>query len=70
MAVIEFQTYIDQGMIELPEEYRDRVKGHARVIILADDIGDDGDMIGFLLDHPYRIDSFTPLTRDELYERR
>jgi hypothetical protein len=70
MKTIEFQTYIDHGQIELPEEYQDQVKGYARVIILADDSDDDIDMIDFLLDHPYRIDTFTPLTRDEIYERR
>lgn len=70
MTTIEFQTYIDRGMIELPEVYQDRVKGHARVIILADDGDQDTDMIDFLLDHPYRLDPFTPLSRDEIYERR
>ena len=70
MTTIEFQTYIDQGWIELPEEYQDRAKGYARVIILADEIDEDTDMIDFLLDHPYRLDTFTPLSRDEIYERR
>jgi hypothetical protein len=70
MKTIEFQTYIDHGKIELPEEYQDQIKGYARVIILADDSDDDIDMIDFLLDHPYRIDTFAPLTRDEIYERR
>lgn len=69
MTAIEFQTYIDRGLIELPEEYHDRIKGHARVIILADEVEDDDDMIDFLLDHPYQIASLTPLTRDEIYER-
>jgi len=27
MSVIEFQTYIDNGTIELPKEYYDRIKG-------------------------------------------
>ena len=27
-------------------------------------------LLEFLLDHPYHIDAFTPLTRDEIYERR
>ncbi len=70
MTTIEFQTYIDRGTIELPEEYQARIKGQARVIILTDDLDDDVDMIDFLLDHPYRSDTLTPLTRDEIYERR
>ncbi len=70
MTVIEFQAYINHGIIELPEEYHDRVQGHARVIILTDEGGEEKDMVNFLLDHPYHTISFTPLTRDEMYERR
>jgi hypothetical protein len=70
MTTIEFQTYIDQGTIELPKEYQDRVKGRARVIILAEDIEEDVDMIAYLLEHPYGLTTFTPLTRDEIYERQ
>jgi hypothetical protein len=69
MSVIEFQTYIDHGTIELPKEYHDRVKGRARIIILTEDGEDTEDMVEFLLDHPYQA-TFTPLTRDEIYERR
>ncbi len=70
MTVIEFQTYINHGIIELPKEYHNRIKGRARIIILTDDGDDEEDMIEFLLDHPYQVDTFTPLTRDEIYERR
>jgi hypothetical protein len=70
MSVIEFQTYIDQGIIELPKEYLDRIKGRVRIIILTNDDEDAEDMVAFLLDHPYQVDTFTPLTRDEIYERR
>ena len=70
MNIIEFQTYIDHGTIELPKEYHDQVKGHARVIILTEEADDDVDMIEFLLDHPFKTDTFSPLTRDEIYERR
>lgn len=69
MTVIEFQTYIDQGTIKLPKEYHERVKGRARVIILTDELEDDADMVEYLMNHPYRSDTFTPLTRDEMYER-
>ena len=70
MTTIEFQTYIDHGTIELPEEYQDRVKGRACVTIVADDTDEDVDMLDYLLEHHYRIDTLTPLTRDKLYERR
>jgi hypothetical protein len=70
MSIIEFQTYIDHGTIKLPEEYHDRIKGRARIIILTDDPEDDEDMVEFLLEHPYKVDVFKPLTRAEIYERR
>lgn len=70
MRVIEFQTYIEQGTIEVPSQYIDQVKGRARVIILTDEADDDIDMVEYLLDHPYHIKDFKPLTRDEIYERR
>lgn len=70
MSVIEFQTRVDHGTIELPEEYRHLVKGRVRIIILINEDEDEEDMVEFLLDHPYHSDSFTPLKRDEIYERR
>jgi hypothetical protein len=70
MSVIEFETYIDHDTITLPKEYRDRIKGRARIIILTDEAETDEDMVEFLLDHPYEVEAFTPLTRDEIYERR
>jgi len=69
MSMIEFQTYIGHGMIELPKEYKNRIKGRARVIILTDNGEDDDDMVEFLFNHPYQAATFTPLTRDEIYER-
>ncbi|MCS6939910.1 MAG: hypothetical protein RMJ55_01965 [Roseiflexaceae bacterium] len=70
MSMIEFQTCIEHGTIELPEEYRDLVRGRVRIIILIDEDEDNEDMVEFLLNHPYRSDTFTPLKRDEIYERR
>lgn len=69
MSVIEFQTYIDHGTITVPSQYLDQIKGRARIIILTDDADDDGDMIEYLLEHPYQIQDFKPLTREEMYER-
>ncbi|MFN8494584.1 MAG: hypothetical protein U0350_43685 [Caldilineaceae bacterium] len=70
MSMIEFQTYIGHGMIELPQEYKNRIKGRARVIILTDNGEDDEDMVEFLLNHTYQVATFTPLTRDEIYKHR
>ncbi len=34
MSVIEFQTRIEHGTVEIPEEYRHRMKGYARIMII------------------------------------
>lgn len=70
MDVIEFQTYIDHGTIALPEEYHDRIKGRARIIILIDNGEEDEDLVEFLLEHPIPDPSFTPLSREEIYRDR
>jgi hypothetical protein len=69
MAVIEFQTYIQQGTIAVPNEYLGQVHGRVRVILLIDDADGEDDMVDYLLDYPYEGDAFIPFTRDEIYDR-
>jgi hypothetical protein len=68
--MIEFQTYIEHGTIELPKEFHEQIKGRARVIVLTEESEDEEDMIEFLMEHPYSVSTFTPLTREEAHERR
>lgn len=70
MSMIEFQTYIEHGTIELPKEFQEQIKGRARVIVLTEEAEDEEDMIEFLMEHPYSVSTFTPLTREEAHERR
>jgi len=69
MSQIEFETMIDKGAITVPSEYRSRIHGRVRVIIITDDIEDDMDMIEYLMQHPLHVNDATPLTRDEIYDR-
>jgi hypothetical protein len=69
MFAIEFQTKIRDGMIELPEAYRDRLTGPVRVIILAEESPAGPDMIDQLLTNPLQVEQFTPFQRDLIYER-
>lgn len=59
MSVIEFQTYVHHGTIELPKEYIDQIKGRVRVIILTPEESDETDMIEFLMEHPFEAEGFT-----------
>jgi hypothetical protein len=62
---------------EVPESYRKQLSGSVRVIILTDAVTEDGvlattrstNLITHLLAHPRKVADFTPLKRDEIYER-
>jgi hypothetical protein len=69
MFTIEFQAKIDSGSIEVPEEYRDRLKGSVRVILVGESRSSSSSLIDELLAHPLQIPDFRPLTRDEIYAR-
>ena len=70
MFTFEFQAKPENGHIEIPAEYKDKIVGTVRVIILLQEqaVGAT-DMIDRLLEHPLEMESFSPLTREELYER-
>jgi hypothetical protein len=70
MHVIEFQAKPENGRIEIPAEHKDKINGTVRVIVLSQEksIG-AADMIDRLLEQPIEIENFTPLAREEVYER-
>jgi hypothetical protein len=69
MYAIEFQTRVSSGIIEIPDEYKEKVSGQVRVILLAQDKPSGEDLIAQLLASPLSLDHFEPLTRDEIHER-
>ena len=69
MFTIEFQARIDNGAIEVPEKYRDLLKGSVRVILVGEGESSPGNMIDELLARPLQIPDFRPLSRDEIYAR-
>jgi hypothetical protein len=70
MVAIEFQAQIKNGVIEIPEAYRDQLAESVRVIILAPDKATSSGIIAQLLETPIDDPHFVPLTRDEIYEDR
>lgn len=70
MYAIEFQTKVKDGSITIPEQYRNKINGHVRVILLAEGRAEHFDMIEHLLTNPLSIESFKPFTREEMYEQR
>ena len=69
MFTIEFQARIDNGAIEVPEEFRDRLKGSVRVIVVGEAESSSDGMIDELLARPLQIPEFRPLNRNEIYAR-
>jgi hypothetical protein len=71
MNVYEFRAKPENGRIEIPAEYREKIVGTVRVIVLSQEqtVG-MADIIDRLLEHPLEIENFAPLTREEVYERR
>ncbi|MUG96140.1 hypothetical protein F7734_28890 [Scytonema sp. UIC 10036] len=70
MLAVEFQANIQNGLVEVPERYRQELENYknVRVIILVDETQPQVDMIDYLLEHPIQVDNQTPLKRDEIYD--
>jgi hypothetical protein len=70
---VNFKARVDNGTINIPEEYRARVKGNVRVTISDDDgveaSAAQDNIIEELLAHPLNVPGFQPLSRDEIYSR-
>jgi len=69
MHAIEFRTKIKDGIIRIPKELRNTIKENVRVIVFTEENSVDFDVIERLLKNPMKLREFTPLTRDEIYER-
>lgn len=70
MYAIEFKTKIKNGMIEIPEKFRRKLKDNVKVILLTDYVMDkSSDIIEELLESPLKISDFRPYKREEIYDR-
>ncbi|KPA10332.1 hypothetical protein MHK_005243 [Candidatus Magnetomorum sp. HK-1] len=70
MYAIEFQTQITNGIIKIPEKYREKVKRFVKVILLTEETAEtSSDMIDQLLESPLKVPDFRPFKREEIYDR-
>ena len=69
MQAIEFQARIKDGLIEIPERYREQLGEPVRVILLTEEKVAGRNIIDRLLDNPIPVKGFEPLARNEIYER-
>ena len=70
MIIIEFQAHIKDGIIEIPEEYRDQLTDSVRVILSSPQRASPTGIIARLLEHPIQDSTFVPMKRDEIYGDR
>ena len=70
MYGVEFVAKIRDGIIKVPDEYRERFADTVRVILLPEEkTSADGDIIAELLMRPLVVPDFTPLTREDAHAR-
>jgi hypothetical protein len=69
MYAIEFQAKVKNGTIEIPSQYRDKLKRVVRVIVLTEVEEKTDNLIDRLLETPFRVKGFEPLSRGEIYAR-
>ncbi len=69
MEAIEFKTRVKNGVIQIPEKYKQQLKDTVKVIILCDQKPTQKNIIDDMWKNPLKISDFTPLSREEIYER-
>ncbi|QTA91793.1 hypothetical protein [Desulfonema magnum] len=70
MYAVEFRTKVTDGIIQIPEKYRKKIKNNVRVILLAEDSADTtSDIIEDILESPLKLPDFRSFKREEIYDR-
>ncbi|NDY74276.1 hypothetical protein DO021_20525 [Desulfobacter hydrogenophilus] len=69
MEVIEFKAKIRDGIIMVPEKYRNRVGNTVKVLVMSETTRNHEDMIDKLLEDPIKVEDFVPFARNEIYDR-
>jgi hypothetical protein len=69
MEVIEFKSKIKNGIIRIPEKYKQKTGNTVKVIIISEKVTRQADIIDKLLANPIKSEDFSPFSREEIYER-
>jgi hypothetical protein len=69
MEAIEFKTKIKNGLIRIPDKFRQKNGDTVKVIILSEQKVRQTDIIDKLLLTPVKSIQFSPLLREEIYDR-
>ena len=69
MEAIEFKSKIKNGIIRIPEKYKQKTGDTVKVIIISEKVTRQTDIIDKLLANPIKSKNFSPFLRKETYER-
>ena len=69
MEVIEFKSKIKNGIIRIPEKYKQKMGNTVKVIVITEKKAKQADIIDNLLSNPIKSKDFSPFLREEIYER-
>ncbi len=69
MEAIEFKAKIKNGIIQIPEKYKQKIGNTVKVILITEKKAKQTDIIDKLLANPIKSRDFSPFSREEIYER-
>ena len=69
MEAIEFKSKIKNGVIQIPEKYKQKIGNIVKVIVITEKKAKQFDIIDELLANPIKSKDFSPFSREEIYER-
>ena len=69
MYAVEFKARVADGMIQIPDPYRNQINDMVRVIVLMESPATEETYIDLLLAEPLRVPDFEPMHRDETHAR-
>ena len=69
MEAIEFKSKIKNGVILIPEKYKQKIGNTVKVIVITEKKTNRSDIIDKLLANPIKTKNFSPLSREKIYER-
>ena len=69
MEAIEFKSKIKNGIILIPEKYKQKIGNTVKVIVITEKKKNRLGIIDKLLANPIKIKNFSPISREEIYER-
>lgn len=69
METIEFKAKIKNGVIAIPEKYKQKMSSVVKVILITEKKSKQIDIIDNMLQNPIKLNKFSPFPREEIYER-